>query len=227
MLPLLDEAEENDAVDGWHEPSDTLTGGQLLSKYDDVEELAMKKKKAGRLTIGNGSAPLAEASAKKSRQRADLANGESFLTKRTVGSDYYAANEEDPLAGLSKSFKKTKNTGTKRTRMSAMTLVDNEAAENDEEEDIVSALEASARNNGLNHLATKKARQDATKAAEVTEAVQASEKRANFQRAFDRVKLRNQQKNGGGKESRDDLFDMTADQESSAVQDDDYALIEH
>lgn len=67
MLPLLDEAEENDAVDGWHEPSDTLTGGQLLSKYDDVEELAMKKKKAGRLTIGNGSAPLAEASAKKSR----------------------------------------------------------------------------------------------------------------------------------------------------------------
>lgn len=55
--------------------------------------------------------------------------------------------------------------------MSAMTLVDNEAAENDEEEDIVSALEASARNNGLNHLATKKARQDATKAAEVTEAV--------------------------------------------------------
>ena len=76
------------------------------------------------------------------------------MTKRTIGSDYYAANEEDPLAGVSKSFKKTKAAGSKRTRMSAMSLVDNEAAVNDEE-DIVSALEASAKSNGFGHLSTK------------------------------------------------------------------------
>jgi len=61
----------------------------------------------------------------------------------------------------------------------------------------VSALEASARENGVSHLATKKARLDATQAAEAKEVAKAGEKRANFQRAFDRVKLRNQSKQTG------------------------------
>ena len=183
MLPLMDEMEEDDAVDGWREPSDTFTGGQLLSKYDDVEEMAMKKKMAGRMTIGTSVVKPEQNGA----VQRNLDSTESFLTKRTVGSDYYAADEEDPLAGRSKSFKKTKNTGSKRTRMSAMNLVDNDAAEVDEEEDIVSALEASAKEKGLDHLATKKVRTEALKAVEASEAEKVVEKRANFQRAFDRV----------------------------------------
>lgn len=35
---LPDEYDNDDAVDGWHEPEDKLASGQvLLSKYDDVE----------------------------------------------------------------------------------------------------------------------------------------------------------------------------------------------
>jgi len=68
MMPLQDEFDDDDAVDNWREPSDTLTGGLLLSKYDDVEELALKKKAAGRLTIGDSSKPLTtDANTKKSR----------------------------------------------------------------------------------------------------------------------------------------------------------------
>ena len=52
MVPLLDNSDEDD-VDGWREPTETLASGQtLLSKYDDVEELAMKKKRANRVSIG-------------------------------------------------------------------------------------------------------------------------------------------------------------------------------
>ena len=219
----MDEVEDEDAVDGWRDPNDTFTGGQLLSKYDDVEEMAMKKKMAGRMTIGESSKAPGSQGANKNSQSKDLAiGGESFLTKRSIGSDYYAANEEDPLAGVSKSFKKAKAAGSKRTRMSAMSLVDNEAAVNDEE-DIVSALEASAKSNGFGHLSTKQARNDKVKAAEASEAVQVVEKRANFQRAFDKVQMRNRAKKESN-EKKDDMFDMT---EQSEVQDDDYALIEH
>ena len=53
FLPLQD-ADDEDDVDAWQDPSDTnaTTGEALLSKYDDVEDLAMKKKRANRMQIG-------------------------------------------------------------------------------------------------------------------------------------------------------------------------------
>ena len=53
FLPLQD-ADDEDDVDAWQDPSDAnaTTGEALLSKYDDVEDLAMKKKRANRMQIG-------------------------------------------------------------------------------------------------------------------------------------------------------------------------------
>ena len=48
LLPLDDN--DDDDIDGWNDPSDTVASGQvLLSKYDDVEDLALKKKQANRI----------------------------------------------------------------------------------------------------------------------------------------------------------------------------------
>ena len=48
LLPLDDN--DDDEIDGWNDPSDTVASGQtLLSKYDDVEDLALKKKQANRI----------------------------------------------------------------------------------------------------------------------------------------------------------------------------------
>lgn len=78
---------------------------------------------------------------------------------------------------MTKSFKKVKNNDNKkRTRPvrdgdgpEALQLVDNE--------DIVNALEANAKDNGLQHLATKKARHDAQIVTQEKEVIIASEKR--------------------------------------------------
>ena len=52
MLPLLDN-EDDDDVDAWNDPSSATAGGEvILSKYDDVEDMAMKKKRANRMEIG-------------------------------------------------------------------------------------------------------------------------------------------------------------------------------
>ena len=49
LLPVND---DNDDVDEWEDPA----GGQnLLTKYDDVDEMAQKKKRAQRLKIGDAS----------------------------------------------------------------------------------------------------------------------------------------------------------------------------
>ena len=54
MLPLQDLADEDDEVDAWNDPSETLASGQtLLSKYDDVTEMAQNKKRANRIQIGS------------------------------------------------------------------------------------------------------------------------------------------------------------------------------
>ena len=60
MLPLQDLADEDDEVDAWNDPSETLASGQhLLSKYDDVAEMAANKKRANRIQIGSqGSASV-------------------------------------------------------------------------------------------------------------------------------------------------------------------------
>ncbi len=55
------------------------------------------------------------------------------------------------------------------------------------ETDIVSALESSSAKDQGQHLATKKTRIDAQLTENVKEAEQDVKKRANFQRAFDRV----------------------------------------
>ena len=44
MLPLNDE--DADDVDEWAEPGSSL---KMLDKYNDVEELALKKKRANRI----------------------------------------------------------------------------------------------------------------------------------------------------------------------------------
>ena len=47
LLPI---DENDDDVDEWAEPEDSLPSGQvLLSKYDDVEDLALRKKQANRI----------------------------------------------------------------------------------------------------------------------------------------------------------------------------------
>ena len=55
MLPLLESNDEGDQVDGWNDPGETtLASGQaILSKYDDVEEVALKKKRANRIALGD------------------------------------------------------------------------------------------------------------------------------------------------------------------------------
>ena len=73
----------------------------MLSKYDDVEEVALEKKKARRMRIGaNGGGSNANGGQEETKSRKNAtSNAESYFTKRVVGSDYYAAADEDPLAG--------------------------------------------------------------------------------------------------------------------------------
>ena len=51
MLPIADDDEDDEEVDAWNDPSDNHD--QLLSKYDDVEDMALKKKRANRIEIGS------------------------------------------------------------------------------------------------------------------------------------------------------------------------------
>ena len=76
----------------------------------------------------------------------------------------------------SQSFKKKKTVaGQKRTRLDPLVLADND------EEDIVAALEFNARDQGLTgHLATKKARQEAMTAQAEKQNASDDRKRANF-----------------------------------------------
>ena len=129
FMPIQDG--EDDEVDGWAEPDEQLSSGNaLLSKYDDVEDFALKKKRANRIQIGKGaqSNQAKEAQAKKTKTDERDFNSTSF-GRKTIGSDYYATNEEDPLApSTTTSFKKSTKAGTKRNRMvNTMALADNEA----------------------------------------------------------------------------------------------------
>ena len=65
----------------------------MLDKYDDVEDFALKKKRANRTQIG-GTVTATQSSDKESKAKA---REETTFEKRKVGSDYYATNEEDPL----------------------------------------------------------------------------------------------------------------------------------
>ena len=125
MLPLQDdEQDDGDYVD----PAD-----QLLTKYDDVGEVALRKKRANRIQIGGGGTLLSEETT--SNETKDTA-AVFDLPKKQVGSDYYATNEEDPiLSSSTKGFKKKQKVGNKRSRINPLALADNE------EEDIVAALE--------------------------------------------------------------------------------------
>ena len=101
--------------------------------------MAQNKKRANRINLGNqGSATVLQKDAQKKASNADS----NYLTKRTIGSDYYATTDEDPLAGVSKSFKK-KKAGNKRQRIDPLALLDNDA--DDADTDIISALENSAK----------------------------------------------------------------------------------
>lgn len=137
MLPLLDD-EEDDEVDGWRDPSETIPN--LLNKYDDVEDLALKKKRANRMQVG-AKVTGAQSNEKESKAKA---REEITFEKRKIGSDYYATNEEDPLlSGYDNQgrFKSKKGlAGSKRTRLNPLALTNNM------EEDIVSVLEVSAQN---------------------------------------------------------------------------------
>ena len=161
-------------------------------------------------------------------RKSATSNAESYFTKRVVGSDYYAAADEDPLAGglakSTKGFKKAAKVGSKRTRVNPLALADN-AAQQDADEDIISTLEAQGDQTG--HLATKKARQDAQLAAKAVEESESKKKRGNFNRAFDRVQQRNRDKNGAKNttSASESLFDLNDDE--SVMQDDDYTMIEH
>ena len=224
LLPIDNDEDE----DEWAQPSEA--GQQMLSKYDDVEEVALEKKKARRIRIGeNGAGSGANGGSEESKsKKSAMGNAESYFTKRVVGSDYYAAADEDPLAGglakSTKGFKKAAKVGSKRTRVNPLALADN-AAQDDAEEDIISALEAQGDQTG--HLATKKARQDAQLAAKAVEESESKKKRGNFNRAFDRVQQRNRDKNGSKNttSAAESLFDLN--DEDSVMQDDDYAMVEH
>ena len=87
--------EDDDDIDAWNDPSSTLgAGGEaMLSKYDDVEDLAIKKKRANRMEIGGSILTESTKSKNETKSKADS----GFITKKVIGSDYYATNEEDPL----------------------------------------------------------------------------------------------------------------------------------
>lgn len=130
--------EDDDDIDAWNDPSSTVgAGGEaMLSKYDDVEDLAIKKKRANRMEIGGSILTESKKSKNETKSKADS----GFITKKVIGSDYYATNEEDPLLSAAGGFKKKKLAGNKRNRIgNGFALVDNE------EEDIVSALEGSSK----------------------------------------------------------------------------------
>lgn len=95
---------------------------------------------------------------KKAKAKAETTN---YFTRKQIGSDYYATNEEDPLLASSasaNSFRKKKSqAGNKRTRINPSSLA---LADNGNEEDIVSMLEQQEQSSDQDHLATKKARHD-------------------------------------------------------------------
>ena len=108
----------------------------MLSKYDDVEEMALKKKRANRLQIGSTQALAAGTSESKAKAAKEADKSTFEFTKKHIGSDYYASHEEDPLAaaGGGGTFRKKSN---KRTRINPASL----ALADNEEEDIVTILE--------------------------------------------------------------------------------------
>ena len=108
----------------------------MLSKYDDVEEMALKKKRANRLQIGSTQALAAGTSESKAKAAKEADKSTFEFTKKHIGSDYYASHEEDPLAaaGSGGTFRKKSN---KRTRINPASL----ALADNEEEDIVTILE--------------------------------------------------------------------------------------
>ena len=108
----------------------------MLSKYDDVEEMALKKKRANRLQIGSTQALATGASERKAKAAKEEDKSAFEFTKKHIGSDYYASHEEDPLAaaGSGGTFRKKSN---KRTRINPASL----ALADNEEEDIVTILE--------------------------------------------------------------------------------------
>lgn len=129
-MPIQDG--DDDEIDAWAEPDEQLTSGNaLLSKYDDVEEFALKKKRANRIQIGGESSTKTSAGKQASSSSAKQDEcGFAGFGKRQIGSDYYATNEEDPLApSTTTSFKKKSvKAGSKRSRMvNTMALADNEA----------------------------------------------------------------------------------------------------
>ena len=109
----------------------------MLSKYDDVEEMALKKKRANRLQIGSKQALSTAGTSESKAKAAKEEDKKSFeFTKKHIGSDYYASHEEDPLAaaGSGGTFRKKSN---KRSRINPASL----ALADNEEEDIVTILE--------------------------------------------------------------------------------------
>ena len=117
FLPLQD-ADDEDDIDAWQDPSETnATGEALLSKYDDVEDLAMKKKRANRMQIGDKANDATTSNSTNSNAKAKTnKNGSSsdYFTKRQTASDYYATNDEDPLLKSSSFKKKKEKVGNKR-----------------------------------------------------------------------------------------------------------------
>ena len=162
FLPIHD-ADDEDDIDAWQDPSETNatnglgTGEALLSKYDDVEDLAMKKKRANRIQIGGEATTTSNSTNSNAKAKTSTNGGfNDYFTKRQTGSDYYATNDEDPLLKSSSFKKKKEKAGNKRTRINPLALADND------EEDIVTVLEGAAASTTVyQHLATKKARQEA------------------------------------------------------------------
>ena len=135
----------------------------------------------------------------------DIEYADSNLFNKKIGSDYYAANEEDPLVG-SKSFKKKKNlTSQKRKR------------DEDDGDDIVAMLEGQS----SNQLATKsQLRETVQKSQKNAEKIE-KQKAKNYENAFDRVKKRNKAKQNA-KENALDLIDLDIE-EFENEQEEDYA----
>ena len=108
----------------------------MLSKYDDVEEMALKKKRANRMQIGSAEAAATGTTETKAKAAKEAEKSTYEFTKKHIGSDYYASHEEDPLAaaGSGGTFRKKSN---KRTRINPASL----ALADNEEEDIVTILE--------------------------------------------------------------------------------------
>ena len=96
LIPNHNEEVEED----WAEPGDDA---KILSKYDDVGEVAKQKKKSKWLQVGQE-----KVSTSNDKATEDSSHSTSF--KKKMGSDYYATNEEDPLVG-SNSFKKKSKIG--------------------------------------------------------------------------------------------------------------------